>query len=198
VLAVPIAVGCIALAGPLMVAVYGEPFETASGAFTVLMVGEFAFFFGAVLVAALIGLGQAKRALALQAIVVPLNIAACAALIPAHGYHAAAVVTAVTEVFVALALARELRRRLEHPNWFVSARTAMRTVLASAVMLAALLLGRSAGWPVGALVALGAVAYAVAALALGVLRRRELVPVLPAIETSDAGWARAARAVLRP
>src|SRR6185503_571501 len=70
----------------------------ATLAFRVLIVAEVVFFFGQVMAATLIGLRLVRKAFVAQLIIVPLNAAACAVVLPRYGYDGAAWISLTTEI----------------------------------------------------------------------------------------------------
>jgi O-antigen/teichoic acid export membrane protein len=170
ILGLPLAVGGILLASPLMTAVFGDAYRGGVSAFALLLCSTALVFvtssFGNALLA-----GDDERAYASRVALGALfNISLNLVLIPAMGVTGAAISTVTAEVFLLSALARRVRRRLGPVpiEWARIARAAGAVAVMSAVVLAV----RSAG--VWTAVALGAAVYGVTALATGAITRDEL------------------------
>jgi O-antigen/teichoic acid export membrane protein len=158
----PLVVGGIVLAAPLMRLLFGADFATGAPMLQWLLVSiGFALAHGA-FTTALLASGATRRELAIMIVAATVNVAGDLAVIPKHGARGASIVTAVSEG-VALLLCVAAGRRA---GWHVGGRGVIAPLTASAVMAAVLVLVGNAV-PVLARVLLGGVVYVAALCVLG-------------------------------
>jgi O-antigen/teichoic acid export membrane protein len=171
---VPIVVGSLILAEPILEAVYGSALTPAAEAFRILIVTEFIFFFAAVASATLVGLRLVRRVFISQLIVVPLNAAACVLVLPSHSYNGAAWISLGTEVVVGGYLLFTLRGALAAGVSILPLRPIAQALVASAPMAAIVLWLQAMDVPLIPTILLAASAFALAVVAVGGLKREDL------------------------
>lgn len=163
----PIAIGGMLLAGPIMRVVFGSEYDAAIPVLRLLVWVVPLALVRDIPIVALMARGREQRVLHLTAWAAALNIALNLALIPPFGMMGAAASTVATEavrMVAALAAARQEGLALAAPSRF------WRATVAGLAMAALLIwLGPVAWW---AAIALGALAYALALLAVGGIRLR--------------------------
>lgn len=157
----PVAVGGILLAGPLLRFVYGAPYADADTALALLLAGLLVVFPSWVSVTTAYAVRLERAVVSAQALAVVVNAGVNLAVIPRWGIEGAAATTLGTEALFLLVLSGLLRR--------AGVRSAARVALpkpavATALMAAVVLPLR--GLPLAAPVAAGAVVYAAALLLL--------------------------------
>ncbi|MBU0625351.1 flippase [Patescibacteria group bacterium] len=101
-LALPLMFGAFAVSGDLITFVAGAEFTTAGSLLAVLMVGGFAVFWHALYSNALVAMGQQKRMVLFYALNAAISIGLYLWLIPKIGGLGAALVTAFSELFIAV------------------------------------------------------------------------------------------------
>jgi O-antigen/teichoic acid export membrane protein len=173
-IAVPIVVGSLILATPVIEAVYGPSLAPASDAFRVLIVTEAIFFFGGVAATTLVGLRLVKRAFLSQVISVPLNAAACVLVLPRYSYNGAAWISLATELVVAVYLLYTLRGALAPGVSFIPWRPTAQALIASTPMAALVLWLNTIGVPVVPTILAGAAVFGLALVAARGVRREDL------------------------
>jgi O-antigen/teichoic acid export membrane protein len=171
---VPILVGCMILAEPILKAVYGPALAPATTAFRILIVTEIIFFFGSVVGATLVGLRQVRKAFISQVISVPLNAAACAVVLPRYGYNGAAWISLATEALVVSYLVWTLRPLLDTKTSIVPLRPAVQAVIASAPMAVLIVLLQSARAPLILTIVAGAAVFGLVLVAARGVSREDL------------------------
>jgi O-antigen/teichoic acid export membrane protein len=165
----PLVVGGIVLAAPLMRLLFGNAFAAGAPMLQWLLVSiGFALAHGA-FTTALLASGATRRELAIMVVAATVNVVGNLAVIPAHGARGAAIVTAVSEG-VALLLCVVAGRRA---GWHVRGRGVVAPFAAAAVMGAVLALVGT-GLPVVIRMLLGGVVYVATLGALGL--PAEVVP----------------------
>lgn len=161
-IALPIAFGAFPVANDLMRLIAGDAF-TSSGAFlSILMIAGAAVFWGALFGHAVVALNLQRKMIWAYAIDAAIALALYIVLIPKYGALAAAWITVISEVFIAIITAIAVFRATGH---VVAMKTFGRAFLASAIMMV-VVYGMS---DINVLlrVMLGAVVYAIALYALG-------------------------------
>lgn len=173
VLGIPIAVGMIVLAEPILLFIYERPeFAAATPILQLLGLGTLVLYVNMAVGWALVSLERERKMALVSGSAVLLNVSLNLLMIPAWQHVGAAAATVITEVFIGAGYLLLL------PRWLLpraSLAVAARSALAAAVMAAAIL--ASAGLLDGAsivagevrvplLVLVGVVAYALAAVAL--------------------------------
>lgn len=170
VMALPMAVGGWALSGQLVPYLFTEDYAPAAPALAIL-IWVVPLMYTSEFLGYVVLIAGKERYVARSVVVSTLvNVTANAALVPAFGLVAAAVMTVVTEaVLVAqyLWLLRDLLREMHWGYIF------LRPSLAAGVMLGAVLLVRHQ-WPLFATIGLGALIYGGLLLMLGVLGKEEV------------------------
>ncbi|HEU4563856.1 MAG TPA: flippase [Gemmatimonadaceae bacterium] len=163
----PVAIGGMLLAAPIMRVVFGSEYDAAIPVLRLLVWVVPLSLVRDIPIVALMARGRESRVLHLTAWAAALNIALNLALIPSFGMMGAAASTVATEavrMIAALAAAREEGLALAAPSRF------WRATVAGLTMAALLLwLGPVAWW---AAIVLGALAYAAALTAVGGIRFR--------------------------
>lgn len=161
----------IPAAHPIMRLLFGAEFAPAAPALPILLGAFVLISFGYLAGNLVVVLELQRRFLAYAAAALVFNVTLNAILIPSHGFLAAAWVTLATEVLVTgLTLRSVLRALAMRPALWRLARIAV----AAALMGGLVALTRHAGVPLGGLVALAAVAYPVALVALRALTRADV------------------------
>jgi O-antigen/teichoic acid export membrane protein len=175
VIALPLSVGAVIVGPDLMPALFGEQFRAAGTPFVLLMLAAALVAFTATHGTLVIAVGDERHYAIGVTCGAVLNVVANFVVIPPFGMTGAACATIAAELLV-FAYMYERLRRLLGPVKVEWARVA-RALAATAAMVAVLLLLRD---QVGVIaqVALGAAAFVIAALPLGVVRRHELRAVL--------------------
>jgi O-antigen/teichoic acid export membrane protein len=171
---VPIVTGCMILATQILDAVYGSALVPATLAFRILIVAEVVFFFGQVVAATLVGLRLVRKAFVAQLIIVPLNAAACAVVLPHYGYNGAAWISLATEVVGVGYLLWTLRAAFPGEVSIMPWRPAALAVIASAPMAALVFWLREMEVAVVPTILLGALLFGVALVALKGVGREDL------------------------
>jgi O-antigen/teichoic acid export membrane protein len=171
---VPIVVGCILLAKPILGAIYGPALKPASHAFQVLIVAELAFFFTCVMGATLVGLRQVRRVFIGQVISVPLNVAACALILPRYGYDGAAWISLATEAMLAGYLLWALRSVLAHEDSLMPWGPTLKAIIASIPMGLLVLWLRDMGTPLVPTIISAAALFGLALIAVRGVGREDL------------------------
>lgn len=165
----------IVAARPIMVLLFGVQFAAAAPALPILMGAFVSISFGYLVGNMVVILELQRRFLLYTALALALNVVLNLLLIPPYGFEAAAWVTLVTEVTVLSLSARSILKRLEmKPSW---ARLGRITV-AAVGMGVLVAIGREAGLPLGALVAIAAVLYPALLLALRALAPRDIASLI--------------------
>ncbi len=173
-IAVPIVVGCLILATPIIEAVYGPSLAPASDAFRLLIVTEVIFFFGGVAATTLVGLRLVRTAFLGQVISVPLNAAACVVVLPRYSYNGAAWISLATELVVAVYLLYALHGALAPGVSLFPWRPAAQALIASAPMAALVLWLSAIGVAVVPTILAGAAVFGLALVAARGVRREDL------------------------
>ncbi|HEX6943371.1 MAG TPA: oligosaccharide flippase family protein [Gemmatimonadaceae bacterium] len=164
--ALPVAVGGILTAGPLIDLIFGVEYAPAATALAWLLPAVPIAAVREIAVVALIGsAGGEKRLIRINATCAIFNVAILLPVVPVYGMVGAAVVTVLTEVLRLVLAFRSARK--EEFRFPTVARFA-KPAIAAAAMVPALLLTGSQPFPV--LLGLGATVYAAMLLATGVLR----------------------------
>ena len=168
VVALPVAVGGILTAGPLIQLIFGAEYTTAATALAWLLPAVPIAAVREIAVVALIGSpGGERRLIRINATCAVFNVVILIPVVPAYGMVGAAIVTVLTEVLrLALAFRSAREEGFRAPTLLRFARPA----IAAAAMLPALLLAGNRPFPV--VLGLGATVYAALLLATGVLRLR--------------------------
>jgi O-antigen/teichoic acid export membrane protein len=187
---VPMVVGSLVLAEPILEAVYGAALTPAAEAFRILIVTEFIFFFAAVASATLVGLRMVRRVFVSQVIVVPINAAACAVVLPHYGYNGAAWISLGTELVVGGYLLFTLRGALATGVSVIPVRPIVQAVIASAPMAAIVLWLRATGLPLIPTILAGAAVFGLVIVAVGGLGRNDvrLLSGMRAIGRGENSW----------
>jgi O-antigen/teichoic acid export membrane protein len=102
ILAIPLMFGAFAIADDLIAFVAGAKFTSAGQMLTILMVGGFAVFWHALYNNALVAMGQQKKMVLFYALNAAISVGLYLLLIPTWGGLGAAVVTAFSELFIAV------------------------------------------------------------------------------------------------
>lgn len=166
-LAIPIFLGGVVLAEPLMTLVYGAGFQPAAAPYRVLMATEVSYFFGGVAAAALIGLRQVRQLVNIQLLTLPANAIACVLLLPRFDYQGAAWIGLVTELVTTGYMTAKVAALLGMNRDLLPLGPAARAFLAAVPMLAAVVLvSRSLGGGVLTQILAGATTYGLALIAV--------------------------------
>jgi O-antigen/teichoic acid export membrane protein len=171
-LGIPLLVGALVLAEPLLELVYGPGFEPAADPYRVLMLGEVSYFFGGVAAATLVGMRGVRELIVIQAVTLPGNALACLIFLPRYDYQAAAWITLGAELVTTGYLVAVVSRRLEVGAGLLPFGAAAQAILASLPMAGAVLLLDELS--VLARVAVGAVVYGVGLVTMRAVGRDEL------------------------
>ena len=166
ILAFPIAVGGMLLARPLILTVFGDGFAQSAAPLVLLVVASALTLFRFVPQASVIASDRRQDVLWVNVVGAVVSVGLNILLIPRFGIMGAATSTVTTDV-VRLAVALHLSRRTGIQHGFV--RQLWR--LAAAVSLMGALVWLVRDWPVWYSIPAGAVAYAAALVAFGVVRR---------------------------
>jgi O-antigen/teichoic acid export membrane protein len=102
ILAIPLMFGAFAIADDLIAFVAGAEFTSAGQMLTILMVGGFAVFWHALYNNALVAMGQQKKMVLFYALNAAISVGLYLLLIPTLGGLGAALVTAFSELFIAV------------------------------------------------------------------------------------------------
>lgn len=165
-LALPILIGALVLAEPIVVIVGGDDYAGAASVLRILMFGLAISFLNGVYGNALVALGRQSRLFYLSLLVFAVNIAMNLVLIPVWGVEGAAIAVSISEV-IAFVVVRELYRRAAR---LPERQIQVRVVLAALVMGASIVWAPFVDWSPAAVVvsatSVAVVVYAGAVLAL--------------------------------
>ncbi|MBI4122581.1 MAG: polysaccharide biosynthesis C-terminal domain-containing protein, partial [Parcubacteria group bacterium] len=154
---VPMVVGTLVLAEPIMTLIAGSGYEPSAGVLRILIVAAGFIFLGSLFAHAVVAIGKQKHMIKYYAIAATLAVALYVIYIPMYTYYAAAGVTVLSEFLIALASAIMVWRA----SWFtLSLRGLGASLAASAVM--GLVLYSLSGFNVLAVSLAGAAVYALA------------------------------------
>ena len=165
--AVPLAVGGVVIAGPLIQAIFGDGYVASAAPFAILVVSIPASWLRNVAQAGQVASRRSDALVKTSAVAAALNLGLNLWLIPIYGLPGAATATLCTEVIRTL-IALGWSRTLGLP--FPSLRFWWRPVLASGVMYAGIR-AVGANLPVPAVILTGGVLYLLALAPIGGLRR---------------------------
>lgn len=154
----PVCFGGLVVARQVMVAVSGEAFAPSGMFLAILLFGVAMIFWGTVYSHAVVALGLQRTMLPFYALNAGLALGLYIWLIPQMGASAAAWITVLSETTIAIAAAVVVRRKMPVP---LPLGNAMRIILASALMAAALwLTSRAIPLPLIVSLPLGGLIYA--------------------------------------
>jgi O-antigen/teichoic acid export membrane protein len=170
----PLAVGGIVLAVPILATIYGSGLEPATPAFRILIAGQVTYFLGSVAAATLVGMRRTRWVAITLAIIGPFNAVLCLIFLPRYDFEGAAWITLATELlatsFMLWALRRELGGRLPLPLGSLARAGAASLAMGALVWT----LEHELGAPLGVSLAAGALIYPAALWAVGGLDRSDL------------------------
>ncbi|MBI1961388.1 MAG: flippase [Parcubacteria group bacterium] len=128
---VPLVVGTLILAEPIMALIAGQGYEPAAGVLRILIVAAGFIFLGSLFAHAVVAIGKQKQMIKYYAFAAALAVALYIIYIPTYTYYAAAGVTVLSEFLIALAAGIMVWRA----SWFkLSMRGLAASLAASAVM----------------------------------------------------------------
>ena len=159
---IPLAVGGMVLAEPLLTLLFGSAYAGGAGAFRWLLLGVAVIFLYSGARNVLIVLGQTRTDLALVATAAAINVALNCWVIPRYGIEGAALVTALSESLILVGVLWVVRRVGVNVQLSRLARP-----LLAALIMAAVLLYAVPGLPLGLKLVLGCATYAASLLMLG-------------------------------
>jgi O-antigen/teichoic acid export membrane protein len=171
-LALPILIGALVLAKPIMLFVYGGAFGPAASAYRVLMLAEAFYFFGFVAAGTLVGMRAVQQLVVVQLLTLPANAIACILLLPRYDYLGAAWITLATELVNTAYMTMVVARRLEIGPKLLPLGAAARALVACGPMVGALAL--LSGKAVMVQILAGAFVYGVALVAVRGLGAEDL------------------------
>ncbi len=169
ILAVPITLGGILLAEPLMTTIFGDRYASAGPILTVLLLTLLVQFPRTAVIISALAVGLERRIVIAYALMIAVNVSANALLIPAYGPLGAAIAMALSVPVFSMFMSFQLRRagislRLD-ARWG-------KAVVAGAAMAGAVLL--VAHLPLVVSIVVGAVVYATVLVALNTLDEADL------------------------
>lgn len=165
----------IAAAEPTVELLFGAEFEAAAPALPILMAAFVFVSLGHLTGNLIVVLGLQRRLVGIAAAGLAVNVALNVVLIPPYGFLAAAWVTLATEVVVFALAARLVLRGLGHRPDFSRP---LRACAAATGMGALVWTAQAAGAPIGLLLILAPVVYAVLLFALRALTGQEIRSIL--------------------
>ena len=159
---IPLAVGGMILAEPLLTLLFGPAYVGGAGAFRWLLLSVALIFLHGGARNVLIALGRTRTDLTLVAAAAVVNVALNLLFIPRYGIEGAALVTVLSEALILVGILWAVRRHGVH----VKLSRLVRPLLSAAIM-AAVLLYAAPGLPLGLKLVLGCATYLASLLLLG-------------------------------
>ncbi len=153
-LTLPLAAGIFTLAGPILTLVAGPDYAPGAPVLRILILATGIIFLGSLFTHAIVAINEQKRMIAAYALTAALALALYLIYIPRYGYFAAAIITVLAELVIALAAAGRVYRRSKIKLSFMVFGKALAAAVGMAVALA-----WAPRWPLAILIGLGIMVY---------------------------------------